>query len=250
VEIVFTVSIIGILLAILLPAMSAIKVSAQKVKDVSNLKKIAEGWREYTINRGYFMGLNAANGVNYADYGNWFAYVLAGGPSIPINTSKCVINDPGIYISSGDKYASKIIKNYVATDSWSKVMSGEFTNDFSLLPVYENVFSYCTIGNLEASVPLNTTPIAFTRGLRKDGTWDKKYGLYGSTGGYIAYCDGHVTWYGGNNPVKFLKWDQTGYTSNIFEAIPNIARLGCGGVWKNSTTFPSIVIWGNGIGGE
>jgi prepilin-type processing-associated H-X9-DG protein len=42
-------------------------------------------------------------------------------------------------------------------------------------------------------VPLATTPLAFTRGLKIDGTWDEKYGLYGSKGGYVVFCDGHVT---------------------------------------------------------
>jgi hypothetical protein len=52
-EIVFTITIIGILLAICLPVMSSIKLSVQKVKDVFNLQKIAAAWRECTINRGW-----------------------------------------------------------------------------------------------------------------------------------------------------------------------------------------------------
>ncbi|MDR2372409.1 MAG: type II secretion system GspH family protein [Puniceicoccales bacterium] len=39
-EVVFTITIIGILLAICLPVMSAIKLSAQKLKDQSNPKKL------------------------------------------------------------------------------------------------------------------------------------------------------------------------------------------------------------------
>jgi hypothetical protein len=33
--------------------MSAIKLSAQKVKDQSNLQKIAEAWKECAVNRGW-----------------------------------------------------------------------------------------------------------------------------------------------------------------------------------------------------
>jgi cell division protein FtsL len=49
-EIVFTITIISILLAICLPVMSSIKLSARKLKDVSNLQTIAAAWKEYTIN--------------------------------------------------------------------------------------------------------------------------------------------------------------------------------------------------------
>jgi prepilin-type N-terminal cleavage/methylation domain-containing protein len=41
-ETVFAITIIGVLLAIFLPAMSAIKLSAQKLKDQSNLQTIAK----------------------------------------------------------------------------------------------------------------------------------------------------------------------------------------------------------------
>jgi prepilin-type N-terminal cleavage/methylation domain-containing protein len=52
-ETVFTITIIGILLAIFLPVMSAIKLSAQKLKDASNLQKVAAAWRECAINRSW-----------------------------------------------------------------------------------------------------------------------------------------------------------------------------------------------------
>ncbi|MDR1907111.1 MAG: prepilin-type N-terminal cleavage/methylation domain-containing protein [Puniceicoccales bacterium] len=103
VEIVFTVSIIGILLAILLPAMSAIKLSAKKVKDVSNLKKIAEAWRECAINRGW-----TVDGVD-ARFATSFARQLAGHGKT--STSDMVLNDPYVYLSPNDKYASKVQGN-------------------------------------------------------------------------------------------------------------------------------------------
>jgi competence protein ComGC len=73
-EIVFTIVIIGILLAIFLPVMSAVKLAAQKVKDQSNLKTIAEAWKEYTINRGILMDIEGEG----SDYGIWFAFSWGG----------------------------------------------------------------------------------------------------------------------------------------------------------------------------
>ncbi|MDR2812555.1 MAG: prepilin-type N-terminal cleavage/methylation domain-containing protein, partial [Puniceicoccales bacterium] len=207
VEIVFTISIIGILLAILLPAMSAIKVSAQKVKDVSNLKKIAEAWKEYAINRGYSMNLLKGAGWGYTDYGNWFALSLAGGTQDPdrFYPSKCILNDPNVYVSPGDKY-STVIKDSIIQEAGNREGGGLTQptawkhisgTDFDIPNGGCGLFSYCTIANLDGSVPLATTPLAFTRGLKTDGTWDEKYGLYGSKGGYVVFCDGHTTWLDG-----------------------------------------------------
>ncbi len=37
----------------------------------------------------------------------------------------------------------------------------------------------------------STTPIAWTRGLREDGTWDDR-GTFGTSGGYIVFMGGNV----------------------------------------------------------
>jgi hypothetical protein len=51
--------------------MSSIKLGAQQLKGISNLKITAAAWRKYTINLGYVMN-------SWTDYGNWFALALAG----------------------------------------------------------------------------------------------------------------------------------------------------------------------------
>jgi hypothetical protein len=254
VEIVFTISIIGILLAILLPAMSAIKLSAKKVKDVSNLKKIAEAWRECAVNRGWTFG--------DGDGGDFFVTEslekLAG--CNQMSASDIVLNDPYVWISPGDKYASKIVKDVicrfdsnegkviVAYPQWNdsffaKVNNSLFSGNY--------VFSYCFIAHGPISnIPLETTPLAFTRGLCTDGTWDEKAGLYGSKGGYVVYCDGHVVWFEGDKPAKFLKWDQSGYTPDIRYAVPPRSEITCahsGNIYKGSNS--KLIIWDNSITG-
>ncbi|MDR2371945.1 MAG: type II secretion system GspH family protein, partial [Puniceicoccales bacterium] len=262
-EVVFTITIIGILLAICLPVMSAIKLSAQKLKDVSNLQTIAAAWKEYTVERGNTMNLRQGFGANYTDYGSWFAWSLAGvlQSSDKFYPSKCVLNDPNVYISPGDKYASKTLQEYIRTgvdgsegcainDSspWSCVANADFGITSSNISFF---LSYCTIANLDGSVPLATTPLAFTRGLKSDGTWDEKYGLYGSKGGYVVFCDGHVTWFDGSKPAKFLHWNGQEYTTDIRQTVPNIAKIGNGNVHKTPTAqYSNIVIWGSGTGGE
>jgi prepilin-type processing-associated H-X9-DG protein len=107
-------------------------------------------------------------------------------------------------------------------DPYSRAKNDLTTSSVSI------TLSYCTIPGLPTSIPLATTPFGFTRGLKANGKWHSKYGLYGDKGGYVVYCDGHVTWFDGSRPAKFLKWNQSGYTSDIRDAIPNSAFISSG----------------------
>jgi hypothetical protein len=254
VEIVFTISIIGILLAILLPAMSAIKLSAQKVRDVSNLKKIAEAWRE-CINRGWGFGDGIRSDFWMTGYIEWLA-----GEGRNISASDILLNDPYVWVSPGDKYASKIIKEticrwdpgeekVVAYPGWDDSFFSHNVNS-SLFSAHF-IFSYCLIAHGPVSnIPLDTTPLAFTRGLCTDGTWDEAAGLYGAKGGYVVYCDGHTTWFDGSKPAKFLRWDQSGYTSDIRYAVPTNAKITYahqGNIYKGNNA--KLITWDYGEGG-
>jgi hypothetical protein len=96
--------------------------------------------------------------------------------------------------------------------------------------------------NLPSNVPLDTTPLGFTRGLCTDGTWDEKLGLYGSKGGYVIYCDGHATWFDGSQPARFLRWDKLGYTSDIRETVPDTVRISNGNLSNYENSNGATVI--------
>jgi hypothetical protein len=79
----------------------------------------------------------------------------------------------------------------------------KFNIDNSLFSA-QYIFSYCFIAHGPiGNIPLDTTPLAFTRGFCTDDTWDEKARLYGSKGGYVVYCDGHIVWFDGSKPAKF-----------------------------------------------
>jgi prepilin-type processing-associated H-X9-DG protein len=248
-EIVFTITIIGILLAICLPVMSSIKLSAQKVKDQSNLQTIAKGWYECVVNRGWIIG--NANGGDFFISG--LMQRLAGREKN--NVSDMILNDPQVWLSPGDKYASKFPMEAICQfDSSSGQITyfpwdGNWTNVNNALFSGWSLVSYCFIAyGPNSNVPLETTPLAFTRGLCTDGTWDEKAGLYGSKGGYVVFCDGHVTWFDGSRPARFLKWDQSGYTSDIRYAVPFNSEITCGhnDIYKGNNT--KLIIWDRGKG--
>jgi prepilin-type processing-associated H-X9-DG protein len=226
--------------------MSSIKLSAQKVKDVSNLQKIAEAWRECVINRGWRIDKGETAITRFTE--RLAGYDNPDGASI----SNLVLNDANIYISPGDKYASKVLcEALVRLDSyWGTAYTATFAGTSHFM---HSIISYCLIANLLSTVPLDTTPLGFTRGLRVDGKWDEKAGLYGSKGGYVVYCDGHVVWFDGSRPAKFLKWDKSGYTSDIRYAVPSSAWITCGnqGTKTDYTSDGQLVLlYHQGAGGS
>jgi hypothetical protein len=108
--------------------------------------------------------------------------------------SNMVLNDLYVHVSARDNYASK-----VQTESICKIISTNTTwidwtsvSNF-MVSAADYFFSYCFVMGLPAHAPLDTTPLGFIRGLRADGKWNEKAGLYGSKGDYVVYCDGHIT---------------------------------------------------------
>jgi hypothetical protein len=222
-------------MSVLLPAMSSVKLSAQKVKDASNLQKIVEAWREYTINRGLIIDGIGENGRIKASA---LVHRLAG--RYRSGMSNIILNDPHVYVSLNDRYASKIQQTaicYVGPNGVDRTAA--FTDVTNAIIQNSWLFSYCFAVNLPSNVPLATTPLAFTRGLQVNGKWDEKYGLYGSRGGYVVYADGHIKWFDGDRSAVFLHWNQQEYTTDIRKAFSNEIWITCGdyGAYINDIPF-------------
>jgi hypothetical protein len=86
------------------------------------------------------------------------------------------------------------------------------------------------VGGLKMSDP-PTTPVAFTRGLRTDGTWDATNGVYGDAGGYVVYLGGNVEFYPDTATNKFVNATTGKRTDNLLEALPDRANVK---VWGTS----------------
>jgi prepilin-type N-terminal cleavage/methylation domain-containing protein/prepilin-type processing-associated H-X9-DG protein len=255
IEVIFVIAIIAILIAILLPGISAIKQNAWKLRDASNLKRIAEAWRKAFVTResGKQERLKNLEKLNLRD---WLLASLGYDTYVENNETRIKnvgLNDPGVFVSPGDKLASKVAQSVICEtgrddgfyyDGYAWEYAPGILGEGAAV-----VFSYCLVTGLPGNVPLDITPIAFTRGLKKDGTWDETVGLYGSSGGYVAFCDGHVAWYDGSQPARFLKCDKSGYTSNIMEVPRGIGidalyfscDNGPGGS-PNKSAFPDVIL--------
>ncbi len=81
--------------------------------------------------------------------------------------------------------------------------------------------------NYPPDVPADT-PIAWTRGLRPDGTWAADSPFKG-LGGFIAFFDGRVEWYeklgSGVDDDHLHKFNSKAPTVNILEALPSGAVI-------------------------
>jgi|GEM_PF-5634360 len=126
------------------------------------------------------------------------------------------LNDATHWIAEGDATSG-------AEEGLTTVMNRDRTN---LDPVFarQNVIAIDFATGLNTKMR-STTPVAWTRGLREDGSWDEQ-GAYGSTGGFIAFLGGNVAKYEkvSNNGGVLVRPDGT-RTSNILEALPPEARV-------------------------
>jgi len=272
VEIIFVIAIIGILAAFLLPGFSKIKSQANRMQDMAKMKKYAEAWKTYTVTNNWGK-IPVDDGfytvISWDDAGPWTTKVLAG---VKMDLSggnhdrdslyfaeRSLINDSGVYCFSGDPYAAKCLKDFIIDPSdlsrnynqtfasAQKTISGVSYGGFAQFS-----FSFCVILGLEGNVPDNT-PIAFTRGLKSNGLWDDEIGVYGSSGGYIAFANGSVKWFDGKRAIRLLKWDQSGHTSDIREALPNSAYIRNGTIknaWIQRDDGGMVLLRDQGSGGE
>jgi hypothetical protein len=106
-----------------------------------------------------------------------------------------------------------------------------------------HILSYSFAMGVRPHAQLDTTSFGFTRGLRENGKCDEKAGLYGSKGGYVVCTDGHVPWFDGDKSARFLKWNKSGYISNIRHIVPNCTWIACGnyGIKTDDTSDGKLV---------
>jgi hypothetical protein len=126
------------------------------------------------------------------------------------------LNDASIYFIKNDPRAPKNIPKRILLDP----------EDAGSLPILnpefmKSVLSFEIVANLPPNAPPTTTPVAWERGLREDGTWSPNSPRKGA-GGHIAYLDGHWEWADklDLNGTCFVKYGTNIPTTDIREALP------------------------------
>ena len=180
IELLTVIAIIGILAAILIPAVGKVREVAQKMKSSSNIRSIAVSYATYSTSGGRVKILteNKLTGVKGGKTVQGVAAFLA--ERVDLTDSSIWIIDSDDYILGAD--IPQVIGYRNSENEWNDDNWGPD------IPV-----SYDFALGVGGSDPTSTTPLTWTRGLGSDGIWgvDTPW----KRGGHIAFLDGHVQFY-------------------------------------------------------
>lgn len=209
IELLTVIAIIGILAAILFPAIGAAKKAASKANDLSNIRTIGQAALVYSSDNNDFLPdpSSASNPFVGGAYYAWFGLLAKAGN----------LTDPAaLYSKLDDRYPATPVTGILDPTVAAKT---------SLLAAFTtSVPSYEVIGGLKASDP-STYPVAYTRGLKADGTWETttaaKLGVYGADGGgMVVFIGGNVAQYKSiGTPAKLIQTNGN-TTVNIGQCVP------------------------------
>lgn len=194
IEILAVLAILGVLAAIILPAASYVTHKAKKIQAANNLRQIATSYIACMQEMGSSVFLKQKTI-------NELAAFLA---------NKGGLNDPSIWILQEDPFCPSDIPKSIISPS------GQVHPKFKDLPL-----SFTVVVGVGVYMNPSTTPIAWTRGLREDGEWDLHKGVWGDTGGWVAFLDGHVAWYNNLKDEENQLCSHSTYegTSSIIESL-------------------------------
>lgn len=209
IELLTVIAIIGILAAIFIPTIGAVREKAQRAVDANNLREIAKAAMIYAGDNNDRLPDPTALGtlVNGGSPVHCWAGILA---------KNNILTDASFYFAKNDPlfngtYPTAIIS---PTDNSRR----QLDNDFISAPL-----AWEFVGGVRMSDP-PTTPIAFTRGLQPNGSWDINSGVYKDSGGFVAFLGGNVVFY--NSTVNVFTSPTTGKkVTDIRQAIPPAAKI-------------------------
>jgi prepilin-type N-terminal cleavage/methylation domain-containing protein/prepilin-type processing-associated H-X9-DG protein len=187
IELLTVIAIIGILAAILIPAVGKVRQVAQKMKSSSNIRSIAVSYATYSTSGGRVKILTSSKLAS-----------VTGGVSVPgvaaFLAEKVDLTDSAIWIIDSDELTigetPPPVIGYRNTDNawidtnWNANV--KLSYDFAL--------------GVGGNDPTSTTPLVWTRGLDTQGNWgiDTPW----KRGGHIAFLDGHVQFYNELDPQE------------------------------------------------
>ena len=181
VELLTVIAIIGILAAILIPTVGRVRRTAQRVVDASNLREIVKASLLYAAEHHDRLPDPQQLAATFPD----IPPVLR----VPAALARAgILTDPALYFSAIDPHFSGEVP--------AAILDPEAADRDRLDSDFESAGSLAWefVGGVRLDDPPQT-PVAYTRGLTADGTWDLSSGVYGDAGGYVAYLGGNVVYY-------------------------------------------------------
>ncbi len=178
VELLTVMAIIAVLTAILIPAVSKVMANARRAEVGNNLHQIALAYAAYLNDSAQPRSLAGASIDDVA-------LKLA---------AEAGLNDARLYIAGDDPLVQASAATPPDAVAFNDAGTWTLNPDFAAYPL-----SVVIASGIPPGAPPSSTPVAWTRGLLADGTWAPTTaanpGVFGNSGGFIAFLDGHVAWY-------------------------------------------------------
>lgn len=202
IELITVIAIIALLSTILIPSAGKALSSARKSKMSNNLRQIALAHSAYTASQ-----LDSSGASKVTSLHDW---------AIEIGKT-CDLIDANLWISTEDPLIQKLNASIPKTIHEA---------NFRKLPLAITIAT-----NISPHAQPSTTPLLWTRGLQENGKWSSEEsdnpGIYGDKGGFIAFMDGHITWYNDLNKDQGQLIDYRTHqpTANIKNALSPGAQI-------------------------
>ena len=184
IELLTVIAIIGILAAILIPTVGAVKKKASMITSTSNLKQVAIGYANFS---------NAGTRTRVIQYTGTGRYVATTPDKwVEIIAQYGDLNDAGLFfISTDPKVAALETIPKIVLDGDDAPLTDWVTASG------QGAISYEMAAGFSANAPSSTLPLIWTRGFDDvSGTWPNDAdAIWAGDGGHIAYLDGHVEFY-------------------------------------------------------
>ncbi len=214
VELLTVIAIIGILVALIIPAVGKAKELAQRQKASSNLRQIAIGYLTFANQQERTRSIPNTGDNAITDIYQWAQFLAA----------EADLNDAALYYVDVDPLAA------TATLPRIIVRNNRETGAITVEPAWEDSpVGYEAFAGLSPGAPASTTPLIWTRGLRSDGTWDSETSPWEGAGGHIAFLDGHVEFFknlkGENGQGVLIDYTTQAPTADIIKAANGSATI-------------------------
>lgn len=213
IELLTVIAIIGILAAILIPTIGAVREKAQRAVDANNLREIVKAAMIYAADNNDRLPdptALAAAGTVTSTTGDVYLW-----PAVLAKNN--ILTDPTFYLAKNDSQFTGTYPNSVVDPA----SAGRKAVDTAFGAA---ILSWEFVGGLRMGDP-STTPVAYTRGLQSaTGTWDINSGVYKDSGGFIAYLGGNVVFQASAEDA-FTSNTNGARVSNVLNAIPLSAKV-------------------------
>ena len=214
VELLTVIAIIGILVALIIPAVGKAKELAQMQKASSNLRQITLGYLTFANQKERARSIPNTGEKAVTDIYQWAQFLAA----------ESDLNDAALYYVDVDPLAVAAILPRVI------VRHNRETGVLTVEPAWDDSpVGYEAFAGLSPRAPASTTPLIWTRGLRADGTWDPDTSPWEGAGGHIAFLDGHVEFFknlkGADGQGVLIDYTTQAPTTDISKAANSSATI-------------------------